>query len=63
MKLLGQARKQIPEAARSGRHARVVVKKRKDKMRSFFDSVAGRLGKDYVPGKIMEGPGRSAAAA
>ena len=30
---------------------RRVVKKRQDKMRSFFDSVAGRLGKDYVPGK------------
>jgi hypothetical protein len=29
---------------------RRVVKKRQDKMRSFFDSVAGRLGKDYVPG-------------
>jgi ArsR family transcriptional regulator len=30
---------------------RRVVKKRQDKMRCFFDSVAGRLGKDYVPGK------------
>ncbi len=31
--------------------ARRVIRKRQDKMRSFFDSVAGRLGKDYVPGK------------
>ena len=30
---------------------RRVVKKRQDRMRSFFDSMAGRLGKDYVPGK------------
>jgi ubiquinone/menaquinone biosynthesis C-methylase UbiE len=30
---------------------RRVVKKRQDKMRAFFDSVAGRLGKDYVPGR------------
>ncbi len=30
---------------------RRVVKKRQDRMRSFFDSVAGRLGRDYVPGK------------
>ena len=30
---------------------RRVLKKRQDKMRAFFDSVAGRLGKDYVPGK------------
>jgi len=28
-----------------------VLKKRQDTMRSFFDSVAGRLGRDYVPGK------------
>ena len=26
-------------------------RKRQDKMRSFFDRVAGRLGKDYVPGQ------------
>jgi ArsR family transcriptional regulator len=30
---------------------RSVLKKRQDKMRSFFDSVAGRLGKDNVPGQ------------
>jgi ArsR family transcriptional regulator len=30
---------------------RSVLKKRQDTMRSFFDSVAGRLGRDYVPGK------------
>ncbi len=30
---------------------RRVLRKRKDKTRAFFDSVAGRLGKDYVPGK------------
>jgi ubiquinone/menaquinone biosynthesis C-methylase UbiE len=34
---------------------RRVVRKRQDKMRSFFDSVAGRLGKDYVPGKSWKG--------
>jgi ArsR family transcriptional regulator len=34
---------------------RRVVKKRQDRMRSFFDSVAGRLGKDYVPGKSWKG--------
>jgi ArsR family transcriptional regulator len=30
---------------------KTVLRKRQDKMRTFFDSVAGRLGKDYVPGK------------
>lgn len=49
--LLARAQKEIPEAAHDRTTARRVVKKRQDKMRAFFDSVAGRLGKDYVPGK------------
>jgi ubiquinone/menaquinone biosynthesis C-methylase UbiE len=53
--LLDRAKKEIPEAARDQAAARRVVKKRQDKMRSFFDSVAGRLGRDYVPGKSWKG--------
>ncbi|HEY2471201.1 MAG TPA: metalloregulator ArsR/SmtB family transcription factor [Terracidiphilus sp.] len=49
--LLVRAQREIPEAAHDRATARRVVKKRQDKMRAFFDSVAGRLGKDYVPGK------------
>jgi ArsR family transcriptional regulator len=49
--LLARAEREIPEAAPDKTTARRVVKKRQDKMRAFFDSVAGRLGKDYVPGK------------
>ena len=49
--MLAQAEKEIPEAASDRAAMRAVVKKRQDRMRSFFDSMAGRLGKDYVPGK------------
>lgn len=49
--LLARAEREISEAAHDRATARRVVKKRQDKMRAFFDSVAGRLGKDYVPGK------------
>jgi len=49
--LLARAQKEIPEAIPDRTSARRVVKKRQDKMRAFFDSVAGRHGKDYVPGK------------
>jgi len=49
--LLAEAKNEIPEAASDQAAVRAVVKKRQDKMRSFFDSVAGRLGKDYVPGQ------------
>ncbi len=51
VRLLDQAKQQIPEAEPDHRSMRRVVKKRQDKMRAFFDSVAGRLGRDYVPGR------------
>jgi len=51
LRLLSQAETEIPEAAHDQNAMRRVLRKRKDKMRAFFDSVAGRLGKDYVPGK------------
>jgi ubiquinone/menaquinone biosynthesis C-methylase UbiE len=51
IRLLSQAETEIPEAAHDQAAMRRVLRKRKDKMRAFFDSVAGRLGKDYVPGK------------
>jgi ArsR family transcriptional regulator len=49
--LLDQASREVPEAKADKAAMRSVLKKRQDKMRSFFDSVAGRLGKDYIPGK------------
>jgi len=49
--VLTLAKTEIPEAAPDQAAMRSVLRKRQDKMRAFFDSVAGRLGKDYVPGK------------
>jgi len=49
--VLADAQREIPEFASDQAAMRRVLKKRQDKMRAFFDSVAGRLGKDYVPGK------------
>jgi ubiquinone/menaquinone biosynthesis C-methylase UbiE/DNA-binding transcriptional ArsR family regulator len=49
--LLARAASEIPEAPSDQASMRLVLRKRQDKMRTFFDSVAGRLGKDYVPGK------------
>ena len=49
--ILANAEKELPEFAADQAAMRRVVKKRQDKTRAFFDSVAGRLGKDYVPGK------------
>ncbi len=49
--ILAEAKAEIPEATTDPAAMRRVLRKRQDKMRAFFDSVAGRLGKDYVPGK------------
>jgi ArsR family transcriptional regulator len=53
--LLDRASREIPEAGPDQAEMRRVLKKRQEKMRSFFDSVAGRLGKDYVPGRSWKG--------
>ncbi len=33
----------------------LVLQKRKDKMRSYFDSLAGRFGREYLPGRSWQG--------
>ncbi|HET7102872.1 MAG TPA: metalloregulator ArsR/SmtB family transcription factor [Terracidiphilus sp.] len=49
--LAAQAEAEIDEAPADLAAMRRVVKKRQDRMRAFFDGVAGRLGPDYAPGK------------
>ncbi len=53
--ILAEAARETEEAAADQAAMRRAVKKRQDRMRSFFDSVAGRLGRDYVPGKSWKG--------
>jgi ubiquinone/menaquinone biosynthesis C-methylase UbiE/biotin operon repressor len=55
MELLKQAESEIPEA-REDRHAlRLVLRKRQDRMRRYFDELAGKFGKQYVPGRSWKG--------
>jgi ArsR family transcriptional regulator len=49
--LLTQARAEIAEAKHDQAAVKRVLKKRQDKTRAFFDDVAGRFGRSYVPGK------------
>jgi ubiquinone/menaquinone biosynthesis C-methylase UbiE/DNA-binding transcriptional ArsR family regulator len=53
--LLARATIEIPESTQDIATMQRVVRKRQDRMRAFFDSMAGRLGKDYVPGKSWKG--------
>jgi len=49
--LLIKARNETVEAEADQAAMQRVIKKRQDRMRAFFDNMAGRLGHDYVPGK------------
>jgi ubiquinone/menaquinone biosynthesis C-methylase UbiE/biotin operon repressor len=51
-KLLEIAR---PEAEDDSDALRLVLRKRKDKMRSHFDALAGKFGRHYVPGRSWQG--------
>ena len=49
--MLQQAPEEIPEAAHDRAALDLVLRKRQDKTRAFFDDMAGRLGREYVPGR------------
>src|SRR5204862_4875860 len=53
--LLQGAGGEIPAAAQDDRGLRLVLGKRKDKLRGYFDELAGRFGRNYVPGRSWQG--------
>jgi ubiquinone/menaquinone biosynthesis C-methylase UbiE/DNA-binding MarR family transcriptional regulator len=55
MKLLREAAGEIPEAADDAEALRLALSRRQDKMRAYFDELAGKFGKHYVPGRSWKG--------
>lgn len=53
--LLQQAAAEIPQAARDEKALQLVLDKRRDRMRAYFDGLAGKFGRDYVPGRSWQG--------
>jgi len=51
MRLLRQAIHEVPEAEHDREALRLVLRKRQDKMRRYFDELAGKFGRQYVPGR------------
>jgi SAM-dependent methyltransferase/DNA-binding HxlR family transcriptional regulator len=51
MKVARVAASEIPEASADQSALRHLLRKRRDKSRAYFDELAGRFGKDYVPGR------------
>ena len=53
--IVRQAAAEIPEAAQDQAALELALRKRQDKTRAFFDEMAGRFGKEYVPGRSWQG--------
>lgn len=53
--LLRAAAAEIPEAEEDAAAFRLVLEKRRDRVRSYFDEMAGRFGREYVPGRSWQG--------
>jgi ArsR family transcriptional regulator len=55
MELLRQAVSEVPEAEQDREALRLVLRKRQDTMRRYFDELAGKFGRQYVPGRSWKG--------
>ena len=53
--LVRDASAELPEADKDHTALRHLLRKRQDKSRAYFDELAGRFGKDYVPGRSWKG--------
>jgi ArsR family transcriptional regulator len=53
--LASQAASEIAEAREDEEALALVLRKRKDRLRSYFDELAGRFGRHYVPGRSWKG--------
>ena len=55
MQLLRQAIDEVPEVEQDREALRLVLRKRQDTMRRYFDELAGKFGRQYVPGRSWKG--------
>jgi ArsR family transcriptional regulator len=55
MDLLRRAAVEIPETQQDGEALELAVRRRQDNMRRYFDELAGKFGRQYVPGRSWKG--------
>ena len=55
MPLLRQAAREVPEAEQDQEALRLALRNRRDAMRRYFDELAGKFGRQYVPGRSWKG--------
>lgn len=55
LSLLRKTVTELPEAKSDSGALALVLEKRRDKMRTYFDNLAGRFGREYLPGRSWKG--------
>jgi ubiquinone/menaquinone biosynthesis C-methylase UbiE/biotin operon repressor len=53
--MLRQAAHEIPEAEQDSDALRLALRRREDKTRAYFDELAGKFGRHYMPGRSWKG--------
>lgn len=53
--LIDTAGSEIGDAGQDTRALELILEKRKDRLRAYFDELAGRFGRNYVPGRSWKG--------
>ena len=55
LKVLREAAHEIPEADQDSDALRLALRRRQDKTRAYFDELAGKFGRHYMPGRSWKG--------
>ncbi|HSU30250.1 MAG TPA: metalloregulator ArsR/SmtB family transcription factor [Bryobacteraceae bacterium] len=55
LELLHKTAGEIPEIEQDEQAVALILKKRQDKMQSYFDGLAGKFGREYLPGRSWKG--------
>jgi ArsR family transcriptional regulator len=53
--VLEASAQELPEAASDARALRLALKKRQDRVRDYFNQLAGKFGRTYCPGRTWQG--------
>ena len=54
-KIIREAGSELPDCAKDQSSLRHILRKRKDQVRAYFDELAGKFGREYVPGRSWKG--------
>ncbi len=55
MSVLQGAAAEVPETEHDAEALHLIMRRRQDKVRAYFDELAGKFGRQYVPGRSWEG--------